>query len=98
MDSTPDPAAALEEIRKRSEWASDRYAEMATVRESAEDVPPLAAALEAVLKLADGWSAPCAARDCLDEELIEIRRDHAAELRETITRELTGEVIGNEDR
>ena len=49
----PDTSAspALEEIRKRSDWASDRYAEVSAVRESAADVLVLLRFVDAVLNL-----------------------------------------------
>ena len=57
-------ATTLAGIRQRNDWASDRYAEVSELRESLADVPLLVAAVEAVLKAADGWkyihSAKCA--------------------------------------
>ena len=50
-------------IKKRSEWAQDRYAEAATIRESAADVPSLVAAVEAALSYhrpeETGWGTVC---------------------------------------
>lgn len=62
--AAPTPVGApgwLAEVRKRSDWALDRYAEAGTVRESAADVPALVAALEAVLALAAEWDQRSAA-------------------------------------
>ena len=65
---TDDLSATLAEIRDRN---IDTYADGST-----SDIPRLVAALEAVLKLADGWNAlwPC-----------------TAQVREAITAALTGE-------
>ena len=53
-----DPVAAtLAGIKQRYDWNSDRYADLAMVRESLEDIPVLLAIAEAVLKLADEWRA-----------------------------------------
>jgi hypothetical protein len=51
MPDPADPASLLSPIRKRSDWASDRYAETGTVRESADDVPVLLKAVGTALDL-----------------------------------------------
>ena len=79
-----DLSATLAEIRQRranSEIGGFLRPTLAQLDASAEDVPRLLAALEAVLKLTGEWNAlwPC-----------------ATQVREAITAELTGKEAGND--
>jgi hypothetical protein len=97
--TTPDPAAALEEIRERAESAST-YDEWHQV---GRDCRRLLAALEAVLDLAREWDESAARFDAtasIHSDPVKKGRNRgiaagllacAAGVRETITRELSGE-------
>lgn len=88
-DTTPDPVtAALEEMRERSAKAMLGFSSNpGTYIDSANDVPSLLAAVEAVLKLADTWAA---GRPGEIGPGFNATRACGRRIREAITRALTG--------
>jgi hypothetical protein len=87
-----DLASTLDEVRGRYAHGAKITATGRDVCASADDVPRLAAAVEAVLKVADEWEQD---RYKGTSTLEWIHQRCAERLREAVTRELTGKEGGD---